>query len=70
MISLPGGWELILIAAIIVVLFGGTKALSSLGRGIYSVKKEVDDIKDDLTSNVIKNVTNIDNIDKKDKKDK
>ncbi len=46
--SIPGGWELILIIVIIAILFGGSKALNSLkaaGKEAYKVKKEVDDIK-------------------------
>jgi len=49
--SLPGGWEIILLIIIIAVLFGGPKAINTLkntGKGLYKVKKEVDDIKDDI----------------------
>ncbi|PKL35449.1 MAG: twin-arginine translocase TatA/TatE family subunit [Spirochaetae bacterium HGW-Spirochaetae-1] len=49
MLQIPGGWEIVIIIVIIAVLFGGDKAMNSLksaGRGIYKIKKEVDDIKD------------------------
>ena len=49
MIQLPGGWEIILLVVVIAVLFGGERAINSMksvGKGIYKVKREVDDIKD------------------------
>lgn len=49
MIHLPGGWEWILIIVLIIVLFGGSRAIDSMkkaGREVYKLKKEVDDIKD------------------------
>jgi len=47
--TLPGVWELIIIVALIIVVFGGSKAAASIknaGREIYKAKKELDDIKD------------------------
>ena len=49
MFNLPGGWEIILVIVIVVLLFGGNKAKESvknLGRNIYKAKKDIDDIKD------------------------
>jgi len=46
--NLPGGWEWILIIAIIVILFGGGRAVASMkkaGSEIYRIKKDIDDIK-------------------------
>ncbi len=48
MFSLPGGWELVLIIVIIIVLFKGNRAgkiIKDMGKGIYKAKKEVDEIK-------------------------
>ena len=50
--SIPGGWELLLIVVVVAVLFGGNRAVSvvkNMGREIYKVKKDVDDLKDDIT---------------------
>lgn len=52
MFQLPGGWEIILIVVIIAVLFGGPKILDGMkdvAKGAYKAKKEIDDIKDDIT---------------------
>ncbi len=53
MFNMPGGWELIVIVAVIVFLFGGNKALDSLKNTTKDIrdikrdlKKEVDEIKD------------------------
>jgi len=49
--SIPGGWELLLIVVIAMVLFGGNRAFSAvktMGREIYKVKKDVDELKDDI----------------------
>ena len=46
--QLPGSGELIVIAIIAIVLFGGGKAISSakkLGKEVFELKKNVDDIK-------------------------
>ncbi len=46
---MPGMWELIIIVLILVVLFGGTKAMGTiknLGREVYDIKKKLDDIND------------------------
>ena len=46
--SLPGGWEVVLVIIVIAILFGGPKAIDSLkstGKGLYKAKKELDDIK-------------------------
>ena len=47
--SLPSGWELILIVIIVLILFGGPKAIGAIkeaGKGAVKLKKEIDDIKD------------------------
>lgn len=47
--SLPGGWEIVVIALIIIFLFNGNKvkeSMKNLGKGFYKAKKEVDEIKD------------------------
>ena len=52
MIQLPGGWEIILIVIVLAVIFGGEKAVKAMkkaGKEAYKVKKEVDNIKDDIT---------------------
>ena len=49
--QLPGGSELIVIAIIFIILFGGGKAISSakkLGKDVSELKKNVDDIKDEV----------------------
>ena len=53
MFNMPGGWELIMVMAVIAFLFGGNKALDSLKnttkdlRDIkHDLKKEVEEIKD------------------------
>ncbi len=59
--QIPGGWELLIIIGIGVILFGGGKAaasLKTLGKEVYKVKKDVDDIKDDIKSDII-NITDI-----------
>ncbi len=46
---MPGMWELVIIVLILVVLFGGTKAMGTiknLGREVYDIKKKLDDIND------------------------
>jgi Sec-independent protein translocase protein TatA len=52
----PGGGELIVIIIIIVVLFGGGKAVSSiknLGKETAKLKKEVDDLKNEVKIDAI-----------------
>lgn len=47
--TLPGGWEWIIIIAIIILIFGGSRAVHSMkkaGSEIYKFKKDIDDIKD------------------------
>ena len=47
--TIPGGWEWIVIILVIFILFGGNKAVASLkkaGSEIYKFKKDIDDIKD------------------------
>ena len=49
MFTLPGHWEIILIVVVIILLFSGQKAketMKSMGKGLYKVKKEIDEIKD------------------------
>ncbi|HPV99355.1 MAG: twin-arginine translocase TatA/TatE family subunit [Spirochaetota bacterium] len=46
---MPGMWELIIIVLILVVLFGGSRAMDtikSLGREVYDIRKRLDDIND------------------------
>ena len=55
--NLPGGGEWLVIIAIIIVLFGGSKAMSSvkdLGKEVYKLKKDVDDLKDEVKVDIIK----------------
>jgi Sec-independent protein translocase protein TatA len=57
--QLPGGGELLVIIGIIALLFGGSKAMSSvkdLGKEVYKLKKDVDDLKDNVKDeiNIIK----------------
>ena len=47
--TIPGGWEWIVIILVIIILFGGNKAVSSIkkaGSEFYKVKKDIDNIKD------------------------
>ncbi len=49
MLGMPSGWELIIIIAVVIILFGGNKAIDrvrDLGKDVYKVKKEIDDLKD------------------------
>jgi Sec-independent protein translocase protein TatA len=44
---LPGIWELVIIALILIVIFGGSKAMTGmkgLGRELYGIKKKLDDL--------------------------
>ncbi len=53
--QMPGGGELLVIIAIIVVLFGSNKALSAakdLGKEVYKLKKDVDDLKDEVKDTI------------------
>ena len=53
--QMPGGGELLVIIAIIVVLFGSSKAFSTakdLGKEVYRLKKDVDDLKDEVKDNI------------------
>ncbi len=53
--QLPGGGELLVIIAIIVVLFGSSKAVSTmkdLGKEVYRLKKDVDDLKDEVKDSI------------------
>jgi len=53
--QMPGGGELLVISAIIVVLFGSNKALSAvkdLGKEVYRLKKDVDDLKDEVKDTI------------------
>lgn len=55
MFQMPGGGELLIIIAIIVVLFGSNKALSAakdLGREVYRLKKDVDNLKDEVKDSI------------------
>ena len=55
MFTMPGGWEWIMVMAVIAFLFGGNKALDSL----KNTTKDISDIKRDLKKEVddIKNIT-------------
>jgi Sec-independent protein translocase protein TatA len=47
--SMPGIWEIVIIAVILIILFGGNRAMSTikdLGREVYQLKKKVDDLED------------------------
>ena len=49
MFSMPGGWEFMMIIAVIAFFFGGSKALDAIknaGKEINEVKKEVEEITD------------------------
>ena len=50
--AMPGGFELMIIGAIILLLFGHRlpKMMRSLGQGITEFKKGVNDIQDDVNS--------------------
>jgi Sec-independent protein translocase protein TatA len=53
---MPGGGELLLIIGIALLLFGGDKALAkakTLGKEVYNLKKDVEDIKEEVKVNII-----------------
>lgn len=53
--QMPGGGELLVIIAIIAVLFGSSRALNAakdLGKEVYRLKKDVDDLKDEVKENI------------------
>ncbi len=55
--NLPGGGEWLVIIGIIALLFGGSKAMSSvkdLGKEVVKLKKDVEDIKDEVKIDIIK----------------
>ncbi len=55
--NLPGGGEWLVIIGIIVLLFGGSKAMSSvkdLGKEVYKLKKDVNDLKDEVKTDIIR----------------
>lgn len=53
--QLPGGGELLMIIGIIALLFGGSKAMSSvkdMGKEVSRLKKDVDDLKDSVKGEI------------------
>jgi len=55
--NLPGGGEWLVIIGIIALLFGGSKAMSSvkdLGKEVYKLKNDVNDLKDDVKTDIFK----------------
>ncbi len=53
--QMPGGGELLVIIVIIIVLFGSNKALSAakdLGKEVYKLKKDVDELKDEVKDTI------------------
>ncbi len=53
--QMPGGGELLVIIAIIAVLFGSSRALNAakdLGKEVYRLKKDVDDLKDEVKESI------------------
>ena len=47
--SLPGGWEIVVVIVIILILFSGSRvknSIKNIGKGLYKAKKEVDEIKE------------------------
>lgn len=55
--NLPGGGEWLVIIGIIALLFGGSKAMSSvknLGNEVHRLKKDVEDLKDEVKIDIIK----------------
>ncbi|MCK7497083.1 MAG: twin-arginine translocase TatA/TatE family subunit [Comamonadaceae bacterium] len=54
---MPGGGEWLVIIGVIALLFGGSKAMSSvkdLGKEVIKLKKDVEDIKDEVKIDIIK----------------
>lgn len=55
--NLPGGGEWLVIIGIIALLFGGSKAMSSvkdLGKEVSKLKKDVENIKDEVKTDIIR----------------
>lgn len=53
--QLPGGGELLMIIGIIALLFGGSKAMSSvrdMGKEVSRLKKDVDEVKDSVKGEI------------------
>lgn len=53
--QMPGGGELLMIIGIIALLFGGSKAMSSvkdMGKEVSRLKKDVDDLKDSVKGEI------------------
>mgnify|MGYP000916642628 CR=1 FL=1 len=47
--GMPGIWELVIIVLVLIILFGGNKAMSTirgLGKEVYDIKKKLDDLDD------------------------
>ena len=60
--SLPGGWELILVVLVIMVLFGATRlpdASRSLGRSLRIFKAETKGLRDDSDASVTDTTTTV-----------
>ncbi len=57
--NLPGGGEWFVIIGIIALIFGGSRAISSMkdfGKEVHKLKKDVDDIKDEIKPDIIKSI--------------
>lgn len=57
--GLPGGYEWLIILAVVVILFGGKKIpelAKGLGKGIKNFKDEMKDTKDEVASDDVKKV--------------
>ncbi len=55
--NLPGGGEWLVIIGIIALLFGGSKAMSSMkdmGKEVIKLRKDVEDLKDEVKIDIIK----------------
>ena len=66
--AMPGGWEMVVIAIVILLLFGAKKLpelAKGLGQGIREFKGAVDGVKDEI-SDVKDKVDSDENIEQKD----
>lgn len=51
MLSMPGGWEWIIILVVVLLLFGGKKIpelMKGVGKGVRSFKEGLNDVTDEI----------------------
>ena len=59
--GIPGGWEILVIAIVVLLLFGGKKIpefMKGLGKGVKNFKDGINGVDDEKTEEVKKEETN------------